>query len=648
MKAIQHILTIMAITVFNYGISQQAVIEKAFEDYDNLAYIKTTQVLLKVANKGYESADLFQKLGNAFYFNNKMEEASHWYGKLMDLNENIDSEYYFRYAQALKYIEKYNESDKWMQKFYESKPNDSRAEAFNASKDYLSKIKDKTNLIGDIKNLDINSPVSDFGTAVYKNQLIIASTRGNGKLYQWNKQPFLNLYAAEKNKDSTYGRITLFSNELSTGYHESTVSFAPGDTLLYFTGNIDKRPRAGVTNRLQIYSAKLQTDGTWGNMKSVHFNSKKYSVAHPSVNKKGTKLYFASDMRGTMGQSDIYVADINKDGTLGKPENLGELINTEGQETFPYINAKGDLYFASNGLPGLGGLDIYVIRNFEKAQTNSQLRDIEIKNLGKPINSAQDDFAYFENLETQEGFFTSNRAGGKGDDDIYTFTTINIKTKIKGVIKDIDTQAILPESTITLYDKEGNKIAETIVGSDAKYSFNIERGEEYLLRVTKPTYSTDEKRLTAKFIESKVNLDISIKKDEQVVNVGDDLSKSLDITVIYFDSNKANIRPDAEIELQKVIQVMQENPAMKIDIRSHTDSHGAESYNKALSAKRNKNTIKYITKKGNIEPERLTGQAYGEEQLINKCKNDVPCTEAEHQLNRRSEFILLSNYTQTK
>jgi len=649
MKTFKYILVLITIFSFNLSLSQQGAIKRASKEYHNLAYIKTTEILLKVAEKGYSSVDLFQKLGNSFYFNNEMEDAYKWYKKLMGLNEEINTEYYFRYAQVLKSLEKYNEADLWMQKFYDTEPTDSRGRAFKETPNYLAII-NKTSSNDDdleIKNLDINSPVSDFGTTLYNNKLIIASARGKGKLYKWNHQPFLDLYTVERQENGIYSKVLPFDKRINTKFHESTVTFMPKGSTIYFTRNNFYKKRLRIdetnTNRLYIFKAELQNDNSWGNIKPIHFNSKTYSVAHPSINKTGTKIYFASDMPGTLGESDIYVANINRDGTLGEPTNLGNIINTEGQETFPYINTKGDLYFASNGFPGLGGLDLYVVKNFEDLIKRDKAEELVVKNLGKPINSPQDDFAYFENIDTKEGFFTSNRIGGKGDDDIYSFK-IEKKTRvIEGVIKDKDSQELIREALVILFDMKGNKIDEIKVGNDGKFTFKTINHKAYLVRVSKDKYTTDEKRFTSDFIDNNTLLELNIKKEEQEVIIGDDLSIALDIPTIYFDLNKSNIRPDAAIELQKIIQVLQDNPYMKIEVRSHTDSRASSEYNRALSRRRNKSTISYLIEVGGISSNRLVGRGYGEHILVNNCLDGIDCSENQHQANRRSEFIVINN-----
>ena len=639
-------LIILSVLTFGFTFSQDKKIERMTEDYDKFAYIKTSEVLLRLAEKGYESVELFQKLGNSFYFNNKMEEAAKWYGKLVVLEENLEPEYYFRYAQSLKSTEDYENSNKWMLKFHDSKPEDSRGKVFMSDVDYLADIEAASNEDINVKNLEFNSEGSDFGSTLYKGELIFASTRGGGREYKWNEQPFLDLYSIAKKEDGTFGTERSLSKKINSKLHESSAAFTPNDSIMYFTRNnfFKKKTRrdADGINRLQLFRSYLHEDGSWGEAFPIHFNSAKYSVAHPSVNSKGTIVYFAADLKNTFGQSDIYMAPILQDGVLGEPKNLGRLVNTEGQETFPFINSDGDLYFASNGYPGLGGLDIFVIRDFEGILFKKGPKNYVVENVAKPINSPQDDFAYFENLETKEGFFTSNRSGGKGDDDIYSFVIPENTMLVEGTVKDKVTNEIIPGATVILFDENGVEIEQKIADENGEFSFEVLGEKEHLIRVSKDKYSTDEQRFTTPRRKQDLELEFNLELDVQEVTVGDDLAVVLDIPIIYFDFDKSNIRRDASFELEKVVSVLNQNPKMKIDVRSHTDSRAPASYNQALSDRRNAATIKYLIDVGGIDASRLTGNGYGESQLVNKCADGVPCTQEEHQLNRRSEFIIVS------
>lgn len=648
----------------------KSALKKANKEYNKFGYIEAKELLLELANTGYRSEDLFQKLGNTFYFNNKMYDAAKWYSELMNENEvQEDSEYYFRYSQALKGTKNYTEADKWMNKFNEASPADLRARAFASKKDYKEKIESIQSGVN-VYNLDINSANSDFGVAQYQNKLVFASSRvkenieGSNKKnkiknYRWNDQPFLDLFTADKTSDKSYNNINAYSELINTEYHESSASFTPNEKTMFFTRNnyFNKKyddDNKG-TNKLKMFRVSQKDDGEWSDIESVHFNSDLYSVAHPSVNVYGTKVYFSSDMPGTTGLSDIYVADLNRDGTLGEPINLGTAINTEGQENFPFINEKGDLFYSSNGLPGLGGLDVFVIRDFENKFANNQ--PLPAENLGRPFNSSNDDFAYYENLGTGEGFFSSDRSGGKGDDDIYSFVAQkNIDAEdclqeVKGVVRNKKTNELVPYATVTLFDNNGEFIDKLIVGKDAAFQFNLDCTTKYLVRGEKSTYTSDEEWITtpntnlALGLDLGLNLSLSIDPvtvpNEGPIAVGETINEFIDINIIYFDFDKDFIRsPDATNELQKVIRYMNKYPSASIDVRSHTDSRASNAYNDDLSNRRNISTINYLVKVGGIDRSRLSGRGYGERDLANDCADDVICTEEQHDYNRRSEFVV--------
>ncbi|WP_426430965.1 OmpA family protein [Winogradskyella sp. HB-48] len=628
--------------------AQNGKIKSVEDDYKDFAYVKTSEVLLEVANKGYKSADLFQKLANSFYFRNDMENAAKWYGELFTMNEVIDPEYYFRYALALKGIENYEESDKWMKKFNELKPDDMRGKAFLSKVDYRANIEELSRDDIEVENLDINTELSDFGTTEYDNSIVFASARGGGRKYRWNEEPYLDIYAVEKTENG-FGEVKEIQGKVNTKYHESSAVFSPNGKYMFFTRNnffkLKYKEDGSGVNRLQLYRATLSEDGTWDEIHKVHFNSEDYSVAHPALNLTGTRLYFASDMTGTYGQSDIFVVDVNDDGTLGEPENLGSSINTEGQESFPFMDTSGNLFFSSTGFPGLGGLDVFKSEELDQKVASGSNRNFPIENVGKPVNSSADDFGYYENLVTKRVYFSSNREGGKGSDDIYTFEVPECEQLVFGTVQDSKTDELIPNATVVLFDGKGNEIERKTVGEDAAFEFQLDCEMEYLIRGEMVAYISDEKRFTTPKRKQELQLQLLLEKDVQEINPCDDLAKILDIPIIYFDFDKSNIRYDAEIELQKVLAVLNKYPTMHIDIRSHTDCRGLADYNERLSDRRAKSTRQYLIDNG-IEADRLTAKGYGESQLVNDCgcepTNASSCSEDEHQLNRRSEFIITS------
>ena len=344
-------------------------------------------------------------------------------------------------------------------------------------------------------------------------------------------------------------------------------------------------------------------------------------------------------MPGTHGQSDLWKVKINDDGSFGTPENLGTTINTEGKETFPMLTNENELYFASDGHPGLGGLDIFMSRLNADGTFDKPL------NIGTPANSPQDDFAYLIDTKTRKGFLSSNRDGGKGFDDIYKFLETRkliCEQLLSGIVTDLETGEILPNTKVTLFDDKFNKIKEVMSDDKGFYSFDmVECGKAYYVRAEKEIYETKEQKINIAKETGKTELPIQLEKKVKPVAVGDDLAKAFGIKIIYFDLDKWNIRQDAALELEKILDVMKQYPTMKIDVRSHTDSRQTFKYNEKLSDRRAKSTIEWLVKNG-IDTSRLNGKGYGETQLVNKCANGVKCSEEEHQANRRSEFIIIA------
>ncbi len=609
--------------------------------FDGYAYIDAIKTYERVAKKGYKSEELFKKLGDAYYFNSEFENAAKWYGEMFAMNPSPAAEYYYRYAQCLKSIGETDKANKILDEFNAKYKNDSRGILYRNDRNYLDQIKANSGRYK-IEGAGINSKYSDYGSFIYDNKIYFASARDTGNFSQrkhkWTGEYFTNIYNA--NLDAETGmpsKVNKIKSELNGRFHEATPVFTKDGKTVYFTRNnyVDgkKGKDANKITLVKIYKATLQ-DGKWKNITPLPFTSDNYSTAHPSLSPDEKTLYFASDMPGSVGQSDIYKVNINE-GNFDTPQNLGKVINTEGKETFPYVTNENEIYFSSDGHPGLGGLDVFV----GQIENNGTISDIQ--NLGNDINSPQDDFAYIIDPVTRKGYFSSNKDGGLGSDDIYSFLeTRRLKClqELEGVITDAQTGEILPDSKVTLYENMEikNSLAADFQG---KYKFSVECGKTYYVRAEKPEYSTKEVSITIPKTTGKTNLPIALERSICKVAIGDDLGKCFGIKMIYFDLDKSNIRTEAALDLEKILDVLNQFPTMKLDIRSHTDSRASFKYNEALSDRRAKSTIEWLVQNG-VAKNRLTGRGYGEKQLVNRCSDNVKCTEEEHQMNRRSEFIV--------
>ncbi|KQW99044.1 OmpA family protein [Flavobacterium sp. Root420] len=632
------LLFLIIVNVFSFdSYAQQSRINAADKKYATYAYIDAIKTYEKVANKGYKSEDMFKKLGNSYYFNSNFEGASKWYGELFAMNTSVEPEYYYRYAQSLKSTGEIDKANKLLGEFNAKNKTDNRGKLYEENVNYLDQIKANSGRY-DIENAGINSKYSDYGTFVHDNKIYFTSARDTGNFSQrkhkWTGEYFTNLYIV----DVDSSKVKKFKTDLNTKFHEASPAFTKDGKTVYFTRNNYVDGKKGKdeekTTLIKIYKATLE-NGKWTNITAVSFASDNYSTAHPALSPDEKTLYFASDMPGTLGQSDLYQVSINSDGSYGTPVNMGKTINTEGKETFPFVTDENEIYFASDGRPGLGGLDVFA----GKIEKDGSISDIQ--NLGADINSPKDDFAYSIDPVSRKGYFSSNKDGGQGSDDIYKFIenkALRCVQELSGTITDSETAVILPGAKVSLYDNQ-TVLNTTIADVNGLYKFPVDCGKTYNVRAEKEEYETKEVSITIGKLSGKTSLPIALTKNTCRVTIGDDLGTCFGIKMIYFDLDKSNIRTEAAIDLEKILVVLNENPGMKLDIRSHTDSRATFKYNEALSDRRAKSTIEWLVKNG-VAAKRLTGKGYGETQLVNKCADDVPCTEAEHQENRRSEFII--------
>ncbi|WP_194765655.1 OmpA family protein [Tamlana sp. I1] len=667
MKNIITLLILCGIT-FVYG--QQSTTKRADRLFDRMWY-KEAAVLYENEVRKLEKHmpnlntaqqkeyfRVLQRAGDAYFFNTDMENAYRFYDALISkFNTQVNPEYLFRYVHTLEGTGKYRESKYWMKEFSKRTENtDDRSKEFSQEKLKIEDVLDISPKFM-LKNVSVNTAYSDFGAMYFNEQLVYSSVDSSNfhtRLYEWNKQPYLNMFIGELDGiESDLTRIGEFSKNLNTKYHEATLAFSPDESVVYFTrnnynGSLGRDSKG--TNHLKLYRAerKKAKDSTfsWHNIKELPFNSENYSVGHPTVSPDGKRLYFVSDMPGAIGGTDIFVVDIleghstesgsNTNESYSKPRNLGENVNTAGREMFPFVSDKA-LYFASDGHLGLGGLDVF----------QSKIKDSVFQkatNLGAPLNSDLDDFGFIVNEEKNRGFVSSNRLTGKGDDDIYSFIREApiCKQLIYGTVSDTISGEPIAEVKLILQGEKGIAIDSTLTNltGDYKFKSSLSCATNYNVIASKEKYNPKEKPVITLSESGETFVPITLKH-ELIVKEGGLLK--IKIGIIYFDLDKSNIRPsDAAVELNKVVLLMKEYPEMVIKIESHTDSRGRDAYNLALSDRRAKSTRDYIISQG-IAPERIESAiGYGETQLLNKCSNGVPCTEAEHQMNRRSEFIILN------
>lgn len=508
----------------------------------------------------------------------------------------------------------------------------------------------------EIFNTSVNSKYAEFGvTYTNNNNVLFASSKKNENDISFkknrrlnNRQLYLELYSGILNDRGDIIQTKKFTNETNNKYFESDITFSRDLKTVFFTWNnfynTQKRKDSAKWKTLRMVKASFNENFKIINTTQLPFNSPEYSVRNPELSKDGKQLYFISDMPNGYGDTDIYVVNIHNDGTYSEPKNLGPNVNTQQAEMFPFIDENNTLYFSSYGHKGKGGLDIF----------KSEFKDgyfQKAKNLPKPINSKLDDFAFVINNDTNSGFITSTRNGGKGGADIYAFkikeiaktdSLLSIKCSqlVTVAVLDIETNKPLLKSIVKVY--KNNELVDSLkINNSAKFEYEVECNTKYSFEASHINYRNNTTQIhTSNVHDEIISKKILLRSSVDFVTVH---GKKLVITnPIQFDLDKWDIRDDTAIELNKVVEFLTKHPTVKIEIESHTDSRAPDNYNLNLSNERVKSTMAYIISKG-IDPGRVSGRGFGETKLLNKCANGVKCSDAMHQLNRRTEFIVIEN-----
>ena len=631
MRKILTLFTMAALSSFGL-IAQNSSTKKADKHFNRYEFVDAAEDYAKLVENGKADAYVYSQLAESYYNVFNTQEAERWYAKALETSDN--PEMVFKYSQMLKANGKYDESNIQMAKFAKMRPSDDRALAYNENPNYLPKILEKGKKFN-IQNLDFNSKYSDFGGTLKDGKLYITSSRNTSrKTYGWNEEPFLDIYELTQNDDGSFQTAALVENKVNTKYHEGVASFSPDGNTMYFSREsfFEKEYEKDSISKvkfslLHLFQAK-KSDGQWGDVQGFALNSKNYSVKNPSVSSDGNTLYFASDMPGGYGLFDIYKATINSDGSLGEPVNLGQKVNTQGQEMFPFSSNNGTLYFSSNGHLGLGNLDVFYTKEIDGKFT-------PIRNVGIPINSSADDFAFSLNEDTEEGYVSSNRDGGKGSDDIYAIKKLQplCDVLVTGTVTNANTGDPINAATVAMFDDQGNEVLSKVTNPDGTVEFIVECGKTSDLEVTMDGFESQRVAVAASE-EEEVAVSIMLDPIEEIIT-----PERINLDPIYFDFDQSNITAKAAFELDKLVQIMSKYPNLVINATSHTDSRGSASYNEKLSDSRAKTTVQYLISQG-IDKSRVSGVGKGESELKVDCGNN--CTDEEHQLNRRSEFLIVS------
>lgn len=612
------ILLIIANTIC----SQNATTQKADQLFESYQYVDAIKEYQKLAENKNESIYVFEQLGNCYFTIFDNEKALTWYAKAVQ--GKASAETYYRYAQTLKSFGKYEEANKQMDVFAKLLPNDERAKKHKLNPTYIPSLLNES-AIFTVSETNINvKDESDFGAFLTNdNELYFVSTRNTlNKKDRWNDQHYLDIFKTTRNNDGTFSEVNLVK-ELNTPFHDGPVTISSdGNTIFFARDGLSEGKYEVSKNKTKIgqqglYKA-VKIDGKWGQIEALPFNSINYSVTCPSLSKDGKTLYFSSNMPGGLGESDIWKVALESNG-YGKPENLGDKINTSDRENFPFITEDNVLYFASSGRQGYGAYDIFKI-NLSTAESAI--------NLGKPVNSEKDDFSFSFNKLQDVGYFSSNRSGL---DAIYTVLPI-CKANSLITVNDKKSGKMIANALVIISDTNGNILLSIPTNADGKVSFDLQCNTEYLLKISASNYE-DKTATISKIEKGGVPTIVSLDPLEVIITDTEVILKN-----VYFDFNKSNITSQGASELDKLVKVMKDNPKMFIFVKSHTDSKGSSAYNLKLSEQRAQSTVQYIISKG-IESERISGKGFGNTEPKIACGAD--CSEEQHSQNRRSEFAII-------
>jgi len=597
--------------------------QKADKLFNTYEYVDAADEYLKLVDKGKADGYVYKQLADTYYNMFNTAEAAKWYAKATESTQ--DAETYFRYAQMLKANGKYEEANKQMKKFAGLAPTDQRAKSFNENPNYIPRLLDKEKLF-DVKPSDVSSDKSDFGPVLYDNVLYFTSARNEArKNYGWNEEPFLDLYRADYNADGTITNATTLT-DLNSQYHDGPLTMSADGNTVYFTSDSfreklfekDKKNKLKL-GRNNIFKATKEGD-KWTNITSLPFNSKEYSTSNPSLSRDGKTLYFSSDMPGSLGGVDVWKVSVNADGSFGKPENLGKKVNTEGNESFPFISDDNTtLYFASSGRQGFGGLDVFKV---------DLSKDTDATNVGKPVNTEKDDFSFSFNKAKNIGFLASNR---NGNDDIFIASPI-CGVGVQTVVTDAKTEKPLANASVAIVDDKKNVISTEKSNAKGEVTYRVECNKDYTVQVSREGYESNTFPV-AKNPGGDIKVAAALQPIETIVK-----ENEVTLNSIFFEFDKSNVTAEGAFELDKLVQVLKNNPKMVILVKSHTDNRGSDVYNLNLSDRRAKSTVQYIISKG-IPKARISGKGFGETEPKVDCKE--ACTEEEHAQNRRSEFLIV-------
>jgi outer membrane protein OmpA-like peptidoglycan-associated protein/tetratricopeptide (TPR) repeat protein len=637
--------TIIAFCSLSYGQEQLSLREKAKLKYDSYDYTEAIPIYLKLVDVKKPKMDDIEKLAYSYYEINDYEAAENWFSRLVTYPES-GAENLLAYGTVLKSNLRYKEAKEIFES-YVKKTGDQKKVAndmmgCDSAQVWLAK---PTSHL--IKNETlVNTSLSEFSVFPFAQKAYYTGEPDKGVFKTVSGRtgnPYLRIYTADREANNTlsYPLVdTSIYNDAS--YHVGPIISNKAGNMLFVTrtygGKKDSEiettgKRKFSTNNIELY-IYTANNGNWDMKPFPYNNVKTYSLGHACLSRDEQTLYFTSDMPGGVGRTDIWYSSLQTDGNWSKPENAGNAINTTGNEMFPEMGVDSMLYYSSNGLPGMGGLDIFVAKGSKNNWTNPI-------NLHYPINSPADDFAFVNmslpSAGTGKGYLSSNRKGGKGGDDIYSFGIEKPKLilALKGITLDKNTGALLPLTNVTLMTSERRVVGKQLTADSAKYFFELDKNTDYMVLGQKVKHYSDSARVSTVGLTRSDTLEVNLYLKPLFA-----IGTKIEIKNIHYNFDKDNIRPDAAMILDETVRIMRDNPTLEIEMGSHTDSRGPDIYNIDLSQRRAQSAVNYLVSRG-IARNRMKAKGYGETQLLNRCKNGVACSVAEHQANRRTEFKIV-------
>ncbi len=609
--------------------------DKAFRKGE---YAKSIELYQQALSKGGNVGYLNNQIAESHWHSNRVAEAEPFYKAAIDAGVKSDS-VLFHYGYALKAKGNYTAATTQFSEYAQNGTKPAFVERAKREVANIAKVEDilRKDPVYSVRNFDtLNTSAAEYGPNLMNQELYFTSSRGASKMYAGTGTGFTDIYKMKfDGLSKNSGVLMPLDKQINNpNVHDACATVSRDGKMMVFARSNDGSKKG--LKEVNLFVSRYK-EGVWSEPEPMNeINKPEAWTSTPSFSPDGKSLYFASNREGGKGGVDIYRAQMDANGRWTKITNMGEQINTPGDELFPYVSEDGKLYFASDGHPGIGNLDLFVaVRDKDKKTT--------VENMGSPINSTADDFA-ITFKSPLEGYFSSNREGGKGDDDIYMFSDIksqikNVKFVLVGTTvekNDKGEEVVLADTKIKLADESGNATGEITTGADGRFTFPLEKSRNYSLLGEKADYFTKREAITTigkQPAQEELRRDTTITIDYKVFMDKIKLDKEIVMNNIYYDFNKADIRDDAKPELDVLVQMLMDNPNITIELSSHTDDRGKHDFNVNLSQKRAEAAVAYIVSKG-IDAKRITAKGYGETAPI----VENATTEEDYQKNRRTEF----------